>query len=140
MRNRLTHSLEVAQVGRELGRPGLRPRRRRHRVPGHDLGHPPFGHNGDGPAEAAAGIGGFEGNAQTLRILTRLEPKSVPRTGSPVGLKPHPASLDAATKYPWLHGKAPRATSKFGPTPTTRRCSPGCADRPPRTARASRRR
>lgn len=88
-RNRLSHSLEVAQIGKSIGArlnatsdlfsdpsqkidldivefAGL----------AHDLGHPPFGHNGEEALdECMRDFGGFEGNAQTLRIVTRLEKK-----------------------------------------------------------------
>jgi len=107
-RTRLTHSLEVGQIGRgivwrlraymsEADNKYLPPDELMEAICyGHDLGHPPFGHGGEVALhKMMAHDGGFEGNAQTLRILTKLE-KYSPNNG----LRPTRRLLLGILKYP----------------------------------------
>ena len=103
VRSRVTHSIEVSQIGRALAR--------RFGVPeslveaaclGHDLGHPPFGHTGEEVLnDLMVRDGAFEGNAQTFRLVTRLEEKA---QGYP-GLDLSRATLHGLIKYPYKQRK-----------------------------------
>lgn len=94
-RNRLTHSLEVAQISKTIALlindRFIKSKSKKIDVDicefaglAHDLGHPPFGHQGEEALdECMRDFGGFEGNAQTLRILSRIEKKSKAESSNP---------------------------------------------------------
>jgi dGTPase len=114
---RLTHTLKVAQISRRLAQHLLRAEGNEGAITqlggldpdvaeaagfAHDLGHPPFGHVGESALNEKCeqwGLDGFEGNAQTFRILTKLLRGKVP---SRPGLDLPPNVLNAVIKYPWL--------------------------------------
>ncbi|MFA7340239.1 MAG: dNTP triphosphohydrolase [Candidatus Obscuribacterales bacterium] len=131
--NRLTHSLKVAQLARRIAEKlkaaggeceeygGLDVDAAEAAGLAHDLGHPPFGHIAEeeindrmiehGLAE------GFEGNAQSFRLVSRLSVSDVnpeaERSGAGLGLNLTRVTLNGILKYPWLHEKGPKA-NKWG--------------------------
>lgn len=119
-RTRLTHSIEVAQIGRSLCNrlnqtsPLLSPTYHidadlvEAACLSHDIGHPPFGHTGERTLHRLMGpFGGFEGNAQTLRILTTI------LFGPDRGMNPCRALMDGVLKYKTLFGEVEQQKNHF---------------------------
>jgi dGTPase len=121
-RTRLTHSLEVAQIGRSicswLAQSDSRLRDEGCEIDAdlveaaslaHDLGHPPFGHTGERALHRfMATYGGFEGNAQTLRMLTQLL-----FSENNAGMNPTRALIDTVLKYKTLQTELPAAENHY---------------------------
>lgn len=120
-RTRLTHSIEVAQIGRSLCawlQSSSDLLDEEHHIDAdlvesaclaHDIGHPPFGHAGERTLhDLMRPYGGFEGNAQTLRILTQTL-----FSEGREGINPTRALLDAVLKYKTLHAETPAAPNHF---------------------------
>lgn len=121
--NRLTHTLRVAQIARRLAQRliqqtpskllaelgGIDPEVVESAALAHDLGHPPFGHVGEEALheymdDVDQKLGGYEGNAQSFRIVNSL----ALRNNQYSGLNLTRATLNAILKYPWLRKKGPR--------------------------------
>lgn len=128
--NRLTHSLKVAQIARRLAEKlvaeqpeearelgGPEPEVAEAAALAHDLGHPPFGHIAEEElnklAREAEEQDGFEGNAQSFRIITKL----AVRTSAYVGLNLTSATLNAVLKYPWYRAERGEYRRKWGVYP-----------------------
>ncbi len=130
---RLTHTLKVQQLSRRIAQHlvrnpenevaiqaigGIDPNAAEAAGLAHDLGHPPFGHVGEAALHEEchrAGLDGFEGNAQTFRILTKLARRGAePKFG--LGLTP--ATLRAVIKYPWLRTGKHEQSKKWNAYPT----------------------
>jgi dGTPase len=123
--NRMTHTLKVAQIARRLaeslidrsandlaGGPGIDPDAAEAAALAHDLGHPPFGHIAEYELRDlcdAAGLNGYEGNAQTFRIATRLSWRD-----EDPGLNLTRRTLLAILKYPWLRTGEKAGAKKWG--------------------------
>jgi len=132
---RLTHTLKVAQLGRRMADHlkrdptnsslihdigGLEPSAAEAAGLAHDLGHPPFGHIGEAILDRCCrkyGLDGYEGNAQTFRIISKLA-----RRGEPdrYGLDLDKRTLRATIKYPWLREGAHKDSKKWNAYPTER--------------------
>ena len=130
--NRLTHALKVAQVGRRIaerlntaenaeliGRHGgLHPSVVEAAGLAHDLGHPPFGHIAEEELDAklleAAEKEGYEGNAQSFRIVSCLEIRESGRNEGALGLNLTRATLNALLKYPRMRDESKNRRQKFG--------------------------
>lgn len=130
LHNRLTHTLEVAQIGRSIAEKLLRSAENAERAAvlggldpdvveaaalAHDLGHPPFGHVSERELDelvtnAAHVKDGFEGNAQSFRIVTKL----AVRYPDVDGLNLTRATLDAILKYPWPRATTGKKATKWG--------------------------
>ncbi len=134
--NRLTHTLEVAQIARSIAATllyrrgsnypaierggGLDPDVVEAAALAHDIGHPPFGHVTE---EVLRDLlrerisAGFEGNAQSFRILTKLSVKN----DTYDGLNLTRATLSAVSKYPWFEGQDDLTSAKWGAYLTERK-------------------
>jgi dGTP triphosphohydrolase len=118
LHNRLTHTVKAGHIARAIASrlppfDGLWPDVTEAAALAHDLGHPPFGHAGEKALDQCVtneGLtDGFEGNAQTFRILTKL---SKSKAGQP-GLNLTRRVLNAVLKYPWLRDGNPQYPSKW---------------------------
>ncbi len=129
--NRLTHSLEVAQVARRLAEGLIRQQANLAIQHGgidadvveaaalaHDLGHPPFGHVAEKELDrlvVEAGVReGYEGNAQSFRIITQLAFHGEGGLAGPPGLDLTRATLRATLKYPWRRAEMGQHSRKWG--------------------------